>query len=200
MRYQCYHMGFKAIILTLLFATFLSQAVVLTFQIASGIVTIGNQANVETPKGKIVRCAGNLLITPAMCVGTDKNDTIVDPLHGGTIYGFKGNDKFQGLLGHETVFGGGGNDAIQAGNDSATLFGNDGNDILVGSLAGNILFGGGSVFMYGGNGDDHLIGGVDYDIMTGGPGHDTFDCKGREDLIMDYDLQNDNKSGNCVLF
>jgi Ca2+-binding RTX toxin-like protein len=187
-------MRLNAFILTILLATFLTQAVVLTFQIASGLMTIGNQVAMETPKGKIIRCAGNLLITPNMCVGTNNNDTIVDPIHGGTIYGFKG------LLGHETIFGGGANDAIQAGNDSATLFGNDGNDVLVGSIAENILFGGGSVFMYGGNGDDHLIGGIDYDIMTGGAGHDTFECKGKEDLVMDYDSQNDNKTGNCVLF
>jgi Ca2+-binding RTX toxin-like protein len=54
--------------------------------------------------------------------------------------------------------------------------------------------------MYGGNGDDQLIGGVNYDIMTGGLGHDTFVCKGKEDLVMDYNAQNDKKSGNCVLF
>jgi len=193
-------MGFKVIIFMLLVGLFLCTVITSTYQIASSKATIGNQAYMETPKGKILRCAGNLLITTALCAGTNENDTIVNPLQGGTIYGFKGDDKFQGLLGHETVFGGSGNDAIQAGNDSATLFGNDGNDILVGSVAGNILFGSGGVFMFGGNGDDQLIGGVNYDIMTGGPGHDTFVCKGKEDLLMDYNAQNDNKTGTCVLF
>jgi Ca2+-binding RTX toxin-like protein len=126
----------------LLFAMIFPMA--LTYPTAFGKI-IGNQAPVDTPHGKIIRCAGNLLITPSVCVGTNVNDTIVDPLHTGTIFGFKGDDKFQGLLGSETVFGGSGNDAIQAGNGSSTLFGNDGDDTLVGGGGPNILFGGGLI-------------------------------------------------------
>jgi Ca2+-binding RTX toxin-like protein len=163
-------------------------------------VTIGNQAFMQTPNGTILRCASNVLITPGICVGTNENDTIVDNLHFGTIFGFKGDDKFQGLLGSETVFGGSGNDAIQGGNGTVTLFGNNGNDVLVGGVGVSILFGGGVSMLYGGNGDDQLVGGVDYEVMTGGPGHDAFVCKGLEDLLMDFNPTEDTKEGNCVLF
>jgi Ca2+-binding RTX toxin-like protein len=162
--------------------------------------TIGFQSSMETPKGKIIRCAGNLLLTPSsVCVGTNMNDTIVDPLHSGTVFGFKGDDKFQGLLGSETVFGGSGNDAIQAGNGSSTLFGNDGDDTLVGGGGPNILFGEGVTFMYGGNGDDQLIGGVYHEVMIGGPGNNTFVCSGQDDLVVDFKPGEDKMQGNCVL-
>jgi hypothetical protein len=40
---------------------------------------IGNQALVETPHGKIIRCARNLLLTPSsVCLGTSMSDTILD--------------------------------------------------------------------------------------------------------------------------
>jgi Ca2+-binding RTX toxin-like protein len=162
--------------------------------------TIGNQAFMQTPNGTIIRCASNVLITPGICVGTNENDTVVDPLHFGTVFGFKGDDKFKGLLGSETVFGGSGNDAIQGGNGSSTLFGNNGNDVLLGGLGPNILFGGGVSMLYGGNGDDQLVGAFDHEVMTGGPGHDAFVCKGSEDLLMDFDPTEDTKQGNCVLF
>ena len=173
-------------------------AMALTYHTAFG-KTIGNQALVDTPQGKIIRCAGNVLIPQSVCVGTNMNDTIVDPLHFGTIFGFKGDDKFQGLLGSETVFGGSGNDAIQAGNGSSTLFGNHGDDVLVGGGGPNILFGGGVTFMYGGNGDDQIMGGIDHDVMIGGPGNNTFVCNGKEDLIVDFKPGEDKMQGNCVL-
>jgi Ca2+-binding RTX toxin-like protein len=162
--------------------------------------TIGNQAFMETPNGTIIRCAGNVILTPNICVGTNENDTIVDPLQFGTIFGFKGDDKFKGLLGSEVVFGGSGNDAIQGGNGSSTLFGNDGNDVLLGGGGPNILVGGGVSMLYGGNGDDQLVGAFDHEVMTGGPGHDAFICKGSEDLVMDFNPTEDTKEGNCVLF
>jgi len=164
-------------------------------------ITIGTQAYKQTPNGTIIVCAGNVLLPAGgVCVGTNKNDTIVDPLHYGTIFGFKGDDKFQGLLGSETVFGGSGNDAIQGGNGTASLFGNNGNDVLVGGAGVSPLFGGGVSTLYGGNGNDQLGGGVDHQVMTGGPGHDTFVCKGKDDLLMDFNPAEDTKQGNCVLF
>ena len=189
---------FRMIVCFLLCAI-IFPALAFTYHTAFG-ETIGFQAFMETPNGKIIRCAGNLLLTPSsVCVGTNMNDTIVDPLHSGTIFGFEGDDKFQGLLGSETVYGGSGNDAIQAGNGSSTLFGNDGDDTLVGGGGPNILFGEGVTFMYGGNGDDQLIGGVDHEVMIGGPGNNTFVCNGNDDLIVDFKPGEDKMQGNCVL-
>lgn len=172
----------------------------LVHQIALGKTTIGTQAIIQTPSGKIIRCAGNLFFPRTVCTGTNLNDTIVDPVEGGTIFGFKGDDKFQGLLGSETVFGNDGNDTIQGGNGSSTIFGNNGNDILVGGGGPNILYGGGTSFMFGGNGNDQLIGGLDHEVMEGGPGHDFFVCKGKPDLIVDFRPDEDKKEGNCILF
>jgi Ca2+-binding RTX toxin-like protein len=189
---------FRIIFLLLGFAITLVY-ITLTDQIVSA-GTIGNQAFMQTPNGTIIRCAGNVILTTNICVGTNENDTIVDPLQFGTIFGFKGDDKFKGLLGSEVVFGGSGNDAIQGGNGSSTLFGNDGNDVLLGGGGPNILVGGGTSMLYGGNGDDQLVGAFDHQVMTGGPGHDAFVCKGSEDLVMDFDPTEDTKEGNCVLF
>lgn len=162
---------------------------------------IGTQDVVETPQGEMIRCVGNLVLPdPPLCVGTERNDTIVGNILAGTIYGGKGDDRIQGLLGTEITFGNEGNDLIQAGNSSATLFGNDGNDVAVGSVGSNIFYGGGTVFIYGGKGDDQLVGGIDHDVMMGGLGHDNFVCSGKDDLIVDYNPQDDKKSGNCVLF
>ena len=164
-------------------------------------VTIGNQAFKQTPNGTIIICAGNVLLPAnSICVGTNENDTIVDPLHFGTVFGFKGDDKFQGLLGSETVYGGSGNDAIQGGNGTATLFGNNGNDVIVGGVGVSVLFGGGVSMLYGGNGNDQLVGGIDHEVMTGGPGQDAFVCKGKDDLLMDFNPAEDTKQGNCILF
>lgn len=172
----------------------------LAHQFAVAKITIGTQALIQTPNGKILRCAGNLFFPRTVCTGTNMNDTIVDPVEGGTIFGFKGDDKFQGLLGSETVFGNDGNDKIQGGNGSSTLFGNDGNDVIVGGGGPNILYGGGTSFMFGGNGNDQLIGGLDHEVMLGGSGHDLFICKGKSDLIVDFKPSEDKKEGNCVLF
>ena len=66
---------------------------------------IGTQTTMETPMGKITQCAGNLLAPPTICTGTSRNDTIVTSLRGGTIFGWSGDDKVQGLLGTEVTFG-----------------------------------------------------------------------------------------------
>jgi Ca2+-binding RTX toxin-like protein len=178
----------------------LNVFVALVCQTAFAKITVGTQALIQTPNGKLTRCAGNLFYPRTVCVGTDNNDTIIDPVEGGTIFGFKGDDKFQGLLGSETVFGNDGNDTIQGGNGSSTLFGNNGNDVLVGGGGPNFLYGGGTNFLFGGNGNDQLIGGLDHEVMIGGPGHDVFVCKGKPDLIVDFKPGIDKKEGNCVLF
>ncbi|MGI8832124.1 MAG: calcium-binding protein [Nitrososphaeraceae archaeon] len=128
---------------------------------ANGKKLIGTQTIIETPLGKKTRCAGNLLAPMIICNGTGGNDTIIAPPRDGTIFGLKGDDKIQGVLGTEVTFGNTGNDAIQAGNGSSILFGNTENDVLVGGGGPNILFGGGGSTIFGGKGDDQLIGGFD---------------------------------------
>ena len=169
------------------------------FKFVSASNLIGTQNPQDTPTGKIVQCAGNLIMPKTICVGTNKNDTIVAPLSGGRVYANGGNDKVQGLLGGELTFGGDGNDMIQAGNGSASIFGNSGDDTLVAEVGPNIMFGNGGSMLDGGDGNDRLVGGIDHDIMIGGQGMDTFICSGKDDVVMDFDPNEDQMSGNCVI-
>jgi Ca2+-binding RTX toxin-like protein len=159
---------------------------------------IGTQTTMETPLGKIIQCAGNLLVPPTICTGTNKNDTIVTPPRSGTIFGRDGDDKVQGLLGSEVTFGNDGDDAIQGGNSTAAIFGNDGNDVVVGEAGPNLLFGTGGSMLFGGSGSDQIIGGIDHDVMDGGPGQDIFVCNGKQDVIVDFKEAEDKMSGDCV--
>ena len=167
--------------------------------IAEANKVIGTQTTQETPMGKIVRCSGNALLPPTVCVGTNENDTIVATPSDGEIHALEGNDKVQGLLGREVTFGGDGNDTIQAGNGSASIFGNDGNDTLLGEIGPNILIGDGGSMLDGGEGNDRLIGGIYHDIMIGGHGSDTFSCSGKDDIVIDFNPNEDHISGNCVI-
>ena len=142
---------------------------------------IGTQTTMETPMGNITQCAGNLLAPPTICTGTSRNDTIVTSPRSGTIYGWGGDDKIQGLLGTEVTFG------------------NDGNDVVVGEAGPNILFGTGGSMLFGESGNDQIIGGIDHDVMSGGPGQDTFVCNGKQDVIVDFKELEDMKSGDCVI-
>jgi Ca2+-binding RTX toxin-like protein len=160
---------------------------------------IGTQTTMETPMGKIIQCAGNLLAPPTICTGTNRNDTIVTSPRGGTIFGRGGDDKVQGLLGTEVTFGNDGNDSIQGGNSTAAVFGNDGNDVVVGEAGPNILFGTGGSMLFGGLGNDQIIGGIDHDVMSGGPGQDAFLCNGKQDVIVDFKELEDKMSGDCVI-
>ena len=169
-----------------------------TYQISAK--TIGTQLVIDTPNGRTIRCPGNHFYPHVtVCTGTNSGDIIVEPLMGGTIFGFKGDDRFRGLLGSAVVFGGDGDDVIQGGNGTATLFGNEGNDVIIGSAGPNFVYGGGASFLYGGKGNDQLIGGSDYEVMEGGPGSDLFVCKGKSDLIVDFNAMEDKKEGNCIL-
>jgi Ca2+-binding RTX toxin-like protein len=160
---------------------------------------IGTQTTMETPMGKIIQCAGNLLAPPTICTGTNRNDTIVTFPRSGTIFGRGGYDKVLGLLGTEVTFGNDGNDAIQGGNSTAAVFGNDGNDVVVGEAGPNILFGTGGSMLFGGLGNDQIIGGIDHDVMSGGPGQDAFICNGKQDVIVDFKELEDKMSGDCVI-
>lgn len=159
---------------------------------------IGTQTTMQTPLGKIIQCAGNLLIPPTVCIGTNMNDTIVTSPRSGTIFALGGDDKVQGLLGTEVTFGNDGNDAIQGGNSSAVVFGNDGNDVVVGEAGPNILFGTGGSMLFGGPGNDQIVGGIDHDVMSGGPGQDTFVCNGKQDVIVDFEDLEDKMTGDCA--
>jgi Ca2+-binding RTX toxin-like protein len=160
---------------------------------------IGTQTTMETPMGKIIQCAGNLLAPPTICNGSNRNDTIVTSPRSATIFGRGGDDKVQGLLGTEVTFGNDGNDAIQGGNSTAAVFGNDGNDVVVGEAGPNILFGTGGSMLFGGLGNDQIIGGIDHDVMSGGPGQDAFICNGKQDVIVDFKELEDKMSGDCVI-
>ena len=107
----------------------------------SGI--IGTQNIVKSPAGEMTFCHGNILSPQTICTGSNQNNTIIAAIGGGTIYGFGGDDKIQGLLGSGVTYGMDGNDAIRGGNTSDIIFGNDGNDILAAGLGPNLLTGGG---------------------------------------------------------
>ncbi len=160
---------------------------------------LGDNERLVDTNDKTIQCVGGLLLHKTVCKGTNENDFIVEAISGGTIYGFDGDDKFQGRLGSEVVFGGNGNDVILGGNGSSTLFGNDGDDIIIGGSGPNKRLGGGTSFLYGGNGNDKLIGGFDHEVMVGGSGHNTFICNGRQDLIVDFQPSKDVMQGNCIL-
>ena len=175
------------------------QVVISTsYQAVMGKSEIGTQNVMETQQGKITMCAGNLIIPKSVCVGTNKNDTIVSSPEGGTVFGKAGDDKIQGLLGGEVTFGNDGDDTIKSGNGSATVFGNNGNDILVGSGGLNIIYGEGTNMLFGGKGDDQLVGGPYHDVMVGDDGHDIFVCNDKQDVVTDFNEDEDKISGNCV--
>jgi Ca2+-binding RTX toxin-like protein len=160
---------------------------------------MGTQNTVKSPVGDMTFCHGNILSPQTICTGSNQNDTMIAAIGGGTIYGFGGDDKIQGLLGSGVTYGMDGNDAIRGGNTSDIIFGNDGNDILAAGLGPNLLTGGGGSMLSGGVGDDLLIGGGGHDVLSGGPGHDKFDCKGESDLILDFNPKDDVASNNCIL-
>ncbi len=184
------------------FSLVIAMLVIVTvpgFKFIEANKVIGTQSTQETPKGEVLRCAGNPIMPKTICVGTNENDTIVAPLSGGNIYTQAGDDKVQGLLGGEVTFGNDGNDMIQAGNGSASIFGNDGNDTLVGEIGPNMLTGNGGSMLDGGDGNDQLIGGIHHDVMSGGPGMDTFSCSGKDDIVIDFNPNEDNLTGNCII-
>jgi len=161
--------------------------------------TIGTENTVISPAGEMTFCHGNIIYPPTICRGSNQNDTIIAPVGGGTIYGFGGDDKIQGLLGSGVIYGMDGNDAIRGGNTSDVMFGNNGDDILAAGLGPNFLTGGGGSMLSGGEGNDLLIGGGGNDVFIGGPGHDKFECKGKSDLILDFNPEEDIASNNCIL-
>jgi Ca2+-binding RTX toxin-like protein len=187
-----------SLLLCLILLSFLYAPQLLSVGNAMADEIIGTQTTMVTPLGKIIQCAGNLLAPPTVCAGTNMNDTIVTSPRSGTIFGFGGDDKVQGLLGTEVTFGNDGNDAIQGGNSTSVVFGNDGNDVVVGEAGPNILFGTGGSMLLGGPGNDQVIGGVDHDVMSGGPGQDVFLCNGKQDVIVDFDQSEDTMTGDCV--
>ncbi len=160
---------------------------------------IGTQEPVKLSNSTSIHCSPSLLIYQKICVGTDEDDIIIQPLHGGTIFGLAGDDTYHGLLGGEVVFAGKGNDVVKGGNGTSTLFGNDGDDKITGGGNSNMFYGVGSSFMYGGDGDDILQGGFEHDIMVGGKGKNTFICSGKEDIVLDFDPSKDIMQGNCVI-
>ena len=159
---------------------------------------IGFQRTANTPHGELTTCSGNFIVPSTICVGTNMNDTIIGTIAGGTIYGKDGNDKIRGLLSQQIIYGNAGNDSIQGGNSTNIVFGNNGDDTIVGGSGFDIMKGGGGSTLIGNAGNDKLIGGPDHDVLEGDVGFDFFQCNGKEDVVLDFDPNEDKASGNCI--
>jgi Ca2+-binding RTX toxin-like protein len=173
-----------------------------TMQAFANSKPIGTQSDeaLADDVNDLIRCLGNVLLPPTVCVGTNHKDKIAASGVGPqTIYGLDGNDLIQADIGSDVVFGGDGDDIISGGEGTDTLFGNDGKDVLIGDSGTNVIFGGGGNFLYGGKGDDHLLGGSDNDVLTGGPGKDYFDCNEGSDTVADFNANQDTANNNCEI-
>jgi Ca2+-binding RTX toxin-like protein len=72
-----------------------------------------------------------------ICIGSNKDNTIIGSQIAETIYGLKGSDLIQGNAGDDIVDGGIGSDTIQGGSGSDKLFGKEGNDFLYADSSSN---------------------------------------------------------------
>jgi hypothetical protein len=171
-----------------------------TMQAFANSKPIGTQSDeaLTDDVNDLIRCLGNVLLPPTVCVGTNHKDKITASGVGlQTIYGLDGNDLIQADIGTDTVFGGDGDDIISGGEGSDSIFGNDGDDVLIGDSGTNVVFGGGGNFLYGGKGDDRLYGGTDNDVLIGGSGKDFFDCNEGQDTVADFNPNEDTANVNC---
>ncbi|HEX7178173.1 MAG TPA: calcium-binding protein [Nitrososphaeraceae archaeon] len=171
-----------------------------TMQAFANSKPIGTQSDdaLTDDVNDLIRCLGNVLLPPTVCVGTNHKDKITASGVGmETIYGLDGDDLIQADIGSDVVFGGEGDDIISGGEGSDSIFGEDGDDVLIGDSGTNVVFGGGGNFLYGGEGDDRLLGGSDNDVLTGGPGKDFFDCNEGADTVADFNPNEDTANNNC---
>ncbi|SDG43841.1 Ca2+-binding protein, RTX toxin-related [Onishia taeanensis] len=112
---------------------------------------------------------------------------------GDQLYGFSGDDTFDGLEGDDRIAGGSGND---------TLKGGDGDDVLQGAADNDDIRGGnGADVLQGGDGADHLEGGVGDDTLEGGKGSDTyrFAAGWGSDVIRDVGHYRDYQADTDVI-
>lgn len=83
------------------------------------------------------------------------------------LFGFDGDESFDGLAGDDLIAGGAGNDNLSGSEGSDTLQGAAGNDRLFGGNGADVL--------QGGEGDDTLSGEAGDDKLEGGKGADIYE-------------------------
>ncbi|CAN7625917.1 SGNH/GDSL hydrolase family protein [Phenylobacterium sp. LjRoot225] len=124
--------------------------------------------------------------------GGDGNDTITGGTGFDNVNGNKGDDSLVGVSAiGDWLLGGQGNDLIDAALSSGgnRVNGNLGADTLTGGSGGDSLRGGqGADRITAGPGADWLSGDLGDDTLAGGDGADTFHAGGGLDLIVDFDL------------
>ncbi len=132
--------------------------------------------------------------------GGKGNDSVNILLGSANVYGGEGHDIVMGGLDSDRIYGeagedflqgGGGSDHIEGGRDKDTLYGNNGNDWLSGGNGDDYISGeGGRDELIGGSGDDILNGGSHNDTITGGEGDDTVIINASTTDITGYEQLN----------
>jgi len=154
-------------------------------------------------KKKCDRKDASIIIgTRTITIGTKCNDVIVgctfSPLNtgpggcsnGNLLRGLEDNDVIQGSEGNDVLYGDDGSDKLTGGGGNDRLFGGPGNDVLKVNVGSN--------FLSGGKGNDELYGGLGNDLMAGGKGADTFDCGENFDIIIDFNIKDEDvQNNNC---
>ena len=107
--------------------------------------------------------------------GSDTKDKIKGTVKNDYIKGYEHNDHLDGHKGHDHLRGGAGDD---------TLKGGAGNDLLIGAIDHDQL--------KGHKGKDILFGGDGKDKMEGGKGKDVFILSRGNDMIKDFNLNQDS--------
>jgi hypothetical protein len=113
--------------------------------------------------------------------GTPDPDILIGTAGQNIINGRHGDDRINGCAGNDMISGNAENDGIAGGAGNDKLQGNEGNDAIQGD-----------------SGNDWISGGKGVNILTGGPGRDQFICGSKGDIVTDFQLRQDRKSGNCL--
>ena len=149
--------------------------------------------------------------------GLDGNDRILGGDGLDTIDGGAGKDFILGGRDSDQLNGGAGDDVLQGGDDVDGIEGDAGNDRLYGADGDDGIDGGaGDDRLFGGGGNDVLSGNVTsgdrsggHDLLYGGPGRDIFYAERDEDVaqtgvqndvIMDFDANNDTVAIEVTYF
>ncbi|MFD1882568.1 calcium-binding protein [Paracoccus pacificus] len=146
-------------------------------------------------------------------MGSYRNEVMLAPLKGGSLYGMGGNDRLRGngledllnggtgndslfgLEGHDTLIGGAGNDLLSGAGGDDLLLGDQGDDRLLGGSGNDELRDpGGRNRMQGDAGNDTIRGGAHGDMIYGGEGDDLLLGGGGIDTIRG-DAGNDKMLG-----
>lgn len=132
-------------------------------------------------------------ISPDDLHGGDGNDAIYGQAGFDALFGGDGDDVMNGNAGADLVNGGSGNDTLEGGLNHDTMLGGDGNDRISASNGRDILDGGaGNDVLRGNAGNDTLNGGEGNDTLNGGLASDTFVFTGGQDIVQDFQNNNDS--------